>query len=159
MQIKSILCLAMCLPPSPPVVAARTLKRDVPLVKKQIGTMEVTVSNAMDKRTVTVKWEKNMASVSVGKPTAYKNKTNRTSCCSKSNSASDSGYDGSHWDPDHAVVFTLSGGFFRRRVPWEETMFLEYGSVLAFHFALVFFFAIAFVLFFSFVFVLFLGSM
>ena len=35
---------AMCLPPKPPVVAAapRTLKRDVPLVKKQIGTMEVT---------------------------------------------------------------------------------------------------------------------
>lgn len=43
------------------------------------GTMEVTVSNVIDKRTVTVKWAKNMASVDVGKPTAYKNKTNRTS--------------------------------------------------------------------------------
>ena len=38
------ICAAMCLPPKPPVVAAapRTLKRDVPLVKKQIGTMHVT---------------------------------------------------------------------------------------------------------------------
>ena len=38
------ICAAMCLPPKPPVVAAapRTLKRNVPLVKKQIGTMHVT---------------------------------------------------------------------------------------------------------------------
>ena len=63
-----------------------------------------------------------------------------------SNSASNSGYDGSHWDPDHAVVFALSGRFFGRRVPWEERMFLEYVSVIAFHFALVLFFAFAFVL-------------
>ena len=44
MQIKRLLCLVMCLPPKPPVVSAapRTLKRDVPLVKKQIGTMHVT---------------------------------------------------------------------------------------------------------------------
>ena len=37
-------------------------------------------------------------------------------------------------------------------------MLLEYGSVIAFHFVLVFFFGIAFALFFSFVFVLVLGS-
>ena len=47
MRIKRVaisLCTAMCLPPKPPVVAAapRTLKRGVPLVKKQIGTMHVT---------------------------------------------------------------------------------------------------------------------
>ena len=39
-----------------------------------------------------------------------------------------------------------------------ERMFLEYVSVIAFHFVLVFFFVIAFVLFFSFVCVLVLGS-
>ena len=47
MRIKRVaisLCTAMCLPPKPPVVKAapRTLKRGVPLVKKQIGTMHVT---------------------------------------------------------------------------------------------------------------------
>ena len=47
MRVKRVaisLCTAMCLPPKPPVVAAapRTLKRGVPLVKKQIGTMHVT---------------------------------------------------------------------------------------------------------------------
>ena len=47
MRIKRVaisLCTAMCLPPKPPVVKAapRALKRGVPLVKKQIGTMHVT---------------------------------------------------------------------------------------------------------------------
>ena len=46
MQIKRLacsICIAMCVPPKPPsAVAARTLRRDVPLVKKQIGTMHVT---------------------------------------------------------------------------------------------------------------------
>ena len=47
MRIKRVaisLCTAMCLPPKPPVVKAapRALKRGVPLVKKEIGTMHVT---------------------------------------------------------------------------------------------------------------------
>ena len=42
-RLASSLFIAMCVPPKPPsAVAARTLRRDVPLVKKQIGTMEVT---------------------------------------------------------------------------------------------------------------------
>lgn len=43
------------------------------------GTMTVSVANVLDQRAVTVSWEKNMAGVALGRPTAWKRKTNRTS--------------------------------------------------------------------------------
>lgn len=42
------------------------------------GTMEVTVANRLDRRIVTATWEKNMASVTVGRPKVYGKKFNCT---------------------------------------------------------------------------------